>query len=51
MKKSIWIAFGYAIAAMVCGVTVNLLSFLILRVQLPWQYPMYTYLCWVQLYF
>ena len=52
MKKPIWIAFGYAIAAMACGVfTVNLLSFLILRAQLPWRYPMYIYLCWAQLYF
>ena len=52
MKKPIWIAFGYAIAAMACGVfTVNLLSFFDLRAQLGGIPCVHLFMLGAQLYF
>ena len=53
MKKPIWIAFGYAIAAMACGVFYReFTKFFDFTVHNHLGgIPMYIYLCWAQLYF
>ena len=53
MKKPIWIAFGYAIAAMACGVFYREFTkfFDFTGTTTLGGDPIYIYLCWAQLYF